>query len=97
VQELKSKLIDSGYRYLLFDNIESLNNGIEIFHYTVHPIMENRIIEPGAILISSNDGEEILKEFLIGKAKLYLLTGAQLYVHTDGTIYEHDFFKPFKI
>lgn len=94
MQKLKNILIEAGYRYFLFQSIESFSSGIEIFHYCVLPEPENKQIEYGAILIDSYHGEEIIEDFLIGNAKLYIYTGAQLYVQRDGSIFEESLYKP---
>ena len=72
VNDLKATLINQGYRFFLFDNIESTETGQTVWHYDLILSDNFQYNADFVIDISSHEGEAVIQEFLSGNARINL-------------------------
>ncbi len=95
---LQDQLYEMGYRYFLFENIESTESGETISHYTLFPDSITINIEKGKpTRLDSNGGFDIIEDFIHGEVKIHLYSGSNLCVDQFGFLYERLNFKLLKL
>jgi hypothetical protein len=96
VNDLKATLINQGYRFFLLENIESTETDQTVWHYDLI-LSDNFQYNADVVIdINSQEGEEVIQEFLSGNVRINLCRIGWC-VNRSGGIETVNIFEKFKI